>query len=295
MKRMKMTVCRGWLLAVLFLLTFSCPAWGQDVQDVLTDAESMDMVAAPTTDISGTLELDASARVMDAAGLLKPEEAAALEERADTLSEQYQCDTLIVTVPDTQGYSVSRFAEQLHQAYSLGYGEEQSCVMLLLAAAERDYDLMAYGYGNTVCTDWGKSVMEEKFLPFFANDDYYGGFCSYLDSCEQFLQMAQDDTPFDVNTDPEKTRKMKLYGFFGSLILAWMAAKGITAHLKYQMKNAREKTEAGEYIAADGLHLTVKRDQFLRAAKDRRYAPPPKKQGGTTVNRGGYSHHSGKY
>ena len=53
--------------------------------------------------------------------------------------------------------------------------------------AERDYTLIAYGYGNTAFTDYGKDKLSEVFLDDFGDDNWYSGLSDYLDKSESML------------------------------------------------------------------------------------------------------------
>ena len=132
--------------------------------------------------------------VTDEAGLLSEQEWSDLEARAEEISLKYKCGVYIIAVDNFANYAdgndVVEAAKNLYREYSLGYGGEKSGVLLLLSMAERDYDLLAYGYGNTAFTDYGKDKLAEKFLDNFKNDDWYGGFQDYLEKSGSMLQSA---------------------------------------------------------------------------------------------------------
>ena len=233
--------------------------------------------------------------VLDAAGLLAEEEAMELYGRAWELSNQYECAVYIVTTPSLDGMDAWEFNEYVFDTYGMGYGEEQSCIILLLSTEYRDYDIMAHGWGNTAFTDYGKEVMADRFLPFFGDDDWYGGFASYLDTCDEFLQLAAAGTPYDVESEDNT-------GIIAALCIgAGALAALITCSVfKGQMKTAVMQSRADRYVAPEGLMLTGQSDQFTYKSRrvkhiDRSESNDSGSSGGTTVNSHGSSHSSGKF
>lgn len=253
--------------------------------------------AAPAE--SGTVP---ASLVYDGADLLSSDEESALNARAQQLTAQYGCEVWLVTVPSLDGYTASGYTEQFFADNSVGWGSDRSCVMLLLSIEYRDYDLMAHGFGNTAFTDYAKQIMEDKFLSYFGDDDYYGGFSSYLDSCGEYLGMAAAGAPFDVDNDPEaeaSARRTKLYTGIAVVVLVPLLAAFITCEvLRAQMKTARLQTQARQYEQG-GLELSVHDDRFLRTAVTRTRVQQQSSGGGggggTSVNSGGFSHSSGKF
>ena len=89
---------------------------------------------------------------------------------------------------------------------------------------ERQYDIAAFGYGNTVFTDYGKDKMADRFVKYFAEDDWYGGFSSYLDSCEEYFELALYEEPYDVSSDKGGA------GFIVAIAGKIMLMPGLGAH-----------------------------------------------------------------
>lgn len=272
-------------------------------------------------------ELDA---VTDAAGLLTETERGELNDRAEELAQQYQCAVYIVTLEDMEdmgGSDAYDLATAVYTEYDLGYGEEKSGLLLLLSMAERDYALIAYGYGNTAFTDYGKDVLlDEDVLPLLGEDAYYEGFSAYLDTAGDYLSMARDGKPFDVENAPgynetegryetdDRYETGSSYGAntrpkyddeefairLGAVILVpLLLAGGICLYWKRQMNTAVSARTADRYIPSDGFHLTGQQDTFLYRTETRRRIERPSsgggRPGGTTMRSGGFSGRSGKF
>ncbi len=266
-------------------------------------------------------ELDA---VTDAAGLLTETERGELNDRAQELAQQYQCAVYIVTLEDMEdmgGSDAYEIATAVYTEYDLGYGEEKSGVLLLLSMAERDYALIAYGYGNTAFTDYGKDVLlDEDVLPLLGEDAYYEGFSAYLDTAGDYLSMARSGKPFDVENAPgydESGSRFETDGAYGAstrpgddegelairlgavIFLPLLLAGGLCLYWKRQMNTAVSARTADRYIPSDGFHLTGQQDTFLYRTETRRRIENNSsgggRAGGTTMRSGGFSGRSGKF
>ena len=141
--------------------------------------------------------------VTDAAGILTQEQTAELNATAGRISEQYDCAVYIVTLPDYRTYnneSVERCTEELYIYFDLGRGDGRDGLILLLSMAERDYDLWGYGpFGVYAFTDFGLDGLEESFLPYFRQNDWYGGFSAYLRGAASLLDQAAQGQPAEYH------------------------------------------------------------------------------------------------
>ena len=229
--------------------------------------------------------------VVDSAELLTADEAQELNDRAWEITQEYGCAVYIITTPSTQGLAVSEYNEYLHSELGMGYGSDQSCIILLLDMEYREYDLMAHGYGNYAFTDYGKDVLAGDFLDDFSNDFWYDGFEDYLDICEDYLERAANGEPFDVDSD-----KSPFFSIVLSVGISCLVALIVCSYFASQMNTSGIKTRAGEYIAAGGLQLYDQTDVYMRTERTERYIEPEDdNKGGTTVNSSGSSHKSGKF
>ncbi len=231
--------------------------------------------------------------VTDAAGLLTEDERIELDERAAELSDLYECDIIIVTVEDKGEMHIEDFAQHVYDEYDLGYGEEKSGIMLMISMAERDYDIMAHGYGNVAFTDYGKAVLENRFLSDLSVGRYHDSFSAFVEGCGEFLVASRNGSPIDISTDPYvDTRKGTLILLIAPLVIAII----IVVMFYFQMKSAKQRTTAKEYIKKDGFTLSNQRDEFLFVTTTRRKIEKSSSSGGgTSVNSRGSSHSSGKF
>ncbi len=232
--------------------------------------------------------------VFDEAGVLTYDEIEELEAKAKEITETYGCEVYAITFPSLDGYEAWELNELLFAELQEYYGASEDLVILTLAMEERQYDIMAHGYGNTVFTDYGKDVMAERFLDDFADDYWYWGFSDYLDTCDEFLEMAANGKPFDVDSEGDSFGE-NIFGVLIAILVSCIIALVICLILRAQMKTARIATEAHDYQKE--LHLTRQYDRFSHRDIRRVYNPPKESNnsGGTTINGGGFSHKSGGF
>ncbi len=245
--------------------------------------------------------------VFDDASILTYDEIQDLEAKAKEITDAYGCEVYAITFRSLDGYEVWELNELLYYELCDLYGAGEDVIMLLLAMEERQYDILAHGYGNTVFTDYGKDIMSERFLDDFSNDDWYWGFYDYMDTCEEFLAMAEGGEPFDVDyydgdyydgdSHGGDSFGANLFGVFIAIVISCLIALVVCLILRSQMKTARMATEAHKY--AKTLNITNQYDRFSHRDIRRIYNPPKENNGGggggTTINAGGFSHKSGGF
>ncbi len=251
--------------------------------------------------------LSASALVTDEAGILSADEVERLERVAAQVSEQYGCGVYIVTVEDYRSYgsNVESAAETIYRTRGLGYGAEKNGILLLLSMNDRDYDLAAHGAtAHTAFTDYGKGELADSFLSYFRRNDWAGGFEKYINNAAYLLQRAAEGDPVDiiVYDRPESEPMSPIMKLLLSLVPAGLISGGTCLGMRGKMKNAKIKTTAEDYVVPGSLHLSVNTDRFLRTTRTVVKDPPRESHsgggghsGGTTINSGGFSHHSGKF
>lgn len=142
--------------------------------------------------------------IIDSIGLLTEREYTVLNRYALETSEQYKCGVYLYIVEDWRQFTSTDVLEAAKTIYTndgLGYGVDQSGILLLLCISNREYALIAHGFGNTAVTDYGKEKMTEQFQSLFENDNWYGCISCYLETSEKYLILAQSGAPFDVGTE----------------------------------------------------------------------------------------------
>lgn len=222
--------------------------------------------------------------VTDTYGLLSQSEKDTLEQQAADISEVYGCSLYILVVKDFTEYSDStfQFAMDVFDNYKLGWGSERTGVLLMLSMAERDYELLFHGsLTDTAFTEYGRDKMEDRFLNYFRDNDFYGGFREYLSCSAEYLQAAADGHPVD---------KEKSFPFF-AFIPGLLAALGVSGGMTASMHSEGTKKDARGYMVPGSVQLNLRTDQFTHRTVTR----TPRQTSSTRSSSGGSSHHSGGY
>ena len=249
--------------------------------------------------------------VSDVAGVLNSEDWQQLEADAARISETYQCGVYIVTLDDYKSFSATNsfwnFSQEFYNRYNMGIGESRNGILLIMSMSERDYSLLAYGSdAHYAFTDYGKEVLEQQFLDNFRNNDWSGGFADYLSGCESMLARAAQGNPLDVAPPnyvySETSRGMGMGVSLAIVVLApCLIAFAACSAMKRQMKPVSRSVRADDYLVPGGVNLSLKRDVFLNRVVTTRIIQTPSDNhrdgggGGTTINAGGFSGHSGKF
>lgn len=236
--------------------------------------------------------------VYDYADLLTSEEEADLNQEAQRLTDLYDCGIYILTIDDYNELSpgVTQAAEVFYNSMALGAGEERNGTLLMLSMEERDYAIVSYGdQAHAAFTDYGKEWMADQFLDAFGEDDWYGGFLDYLSAAEEMMAMESSGTPLDVDTDPDKVQERNTFNTISLFVIPLIVSAGIMVYLCSKMRSARLGTEASEYIVPGSEHMLERYDIYTHTTVTRHKIPKNESSGGTSINSGGFSSHSGKF
>lgn len=272
-------------------------AFEEIMQAYMDTAESYFANAQPYASVSPEAYADPELDlVSDSAAILTQNEAAELEAKAKKISETYKCNAYIVTVDDYADYGSSSYeaAKTIYQTYHLGYGTDKDGVMLMLSMNDRDYSLIAFGYGNTAFTDYGKDKLEEEFLDDFKDDEWAEGFSDYLDKSAEMLKSARAGKPLDVGSNP----LIAIVGFVFNLILGAGVAFFASFLLKSTMNSVDEKEEAEAYVTEGGVSFSRRDDRYLYSNERRERIQRDNdnsSSSGTSVDNDGFSGSSGKF
>ena len=281
-------------------VTMSATALSQAV-DAMAESVENYIRANAVTDVAGeTAEsqtqepTDADMNyIFDLSDQLSYEEWAELEARASDISQRHGCGVYAAFVDDFTEYGggndVYKTTYQLYHASELGMGADRDGIIILLSMDDRDYAMFVYGDHAEYAFDrYGQKELEDAFLGYFGDNDWYGGVSHYLDTCDEYLTRAEEGKPVRKNTLP----------IYIIVVAASCAiAGGICLMLKWQMKTVHKKAEANEYVAAGGLNLTKQYDRYTHTTETRRkiHDDSDSDSGTSSCSGGGGSGRSGKF
>lgn len=230
--------------------------------------------------------------VTDEAGLFSASELTALENRAAEISEKYHFGVYIITLPDYRDYTTSSSVEtcamELYDDNDLGWDSDRAGTMLLLSMEERDYELDFYSSrADRIFTEAGRDRMEDRFLRYFRQDDFYGGFREYLNTCEEYLLAAEEGHPVGEGESRYSDQDEKPSPAL-ALIPGGLAALLVGIFTSAPMRSARQQRDANQYVQGR-LNLRRRSDMFLNRTVTRR---PRNTDPGNSHGSGGSHSHS---
>ena len=232
--------------------------------------------------------------VRDEMGLFDADTYSQLEASAEAASNGHDCDVYFLVVDSIGDADQRQYAKDYYLANGLGSGSEQSGILFLLAVGSRKYVTITYGGGVTAFTDYRIEQIEDEVVPMLSEGDYADAAQTYIDLCADTLDFyAENGDPLDYDNDPDGG-----LGIFGILIVVGipsLIAAIVCSILYAQMKTAKRKTEADDYIGA-GLKLRVQRDHYTHTDRVEVYDPPHEESsssGGSSVDSDGFGGSSG--
>lgn len=248
---------------------------------------------------------DSNDYVIDEAGLLSQAEYDELYSLASGTSDSFGCGVYIVVVQDYTEYSngrIGNFSEAVYEDLDFGLGNDRNCIILAMSMKERDFDLCAHGeFGNYAFTDYGKTVLQDYFLPGFREGDWFKGFKGYIEGCRYLMTQAANGEPVDVIVYDDGGVRYADDGGRGFvqwmiIILAPMVIAGAVCGIfASQMKTAKLRTEAAEYTTDENIRIATEHYTHSTEVRTKIKKDDDSHSGGTSVNSGGFSHSSGKF
>ena len=280
-------------------MTMSATALSQAVDAMAESVENYFQAGASPDVTGGDAEAQAPEQtgadmnyIFDLSDQLSFEEWAELEAQAADISQRHGCGVYAAFVDDFTEYggdNVYKTTYQLYHASELGMGEGRDGIIILLSMADRDYAMFVYGENaENAFNEYGQEKLEESFLSDFGSDEWYSGVSHYLNTCDEYLTLADEGRPVRKSTLP-----MYIIVVAASLVISG----GICLVLKWKMQTVHKKVEANEYVAAGGLQLTKKYDRYTHTTETQRkiHSDSDSDSGTSSCSGGGGSGRSGKF
>lgn len=236
--------------------------------------------------------------VIDAEDVLHYEDWDGLEDLAADISQRHGCGVYIYFTEDYTYYgdgSPTDVAKLLyeHPAAPMGEGEGMDGILLLLSLYERDWVLYVHGEKAEYAFGGAHDSLAKEFLPYFADDNWEGGFHAYLLACDEYLTRAEQGAPAQGGSTQDDTAPVSPVKSILTVVgISCLVALLICLALKGKMKTVRRKSEARKYTTGGGLHLTEKYDRYTHTTETVRHIESSSGGGG---GGGGSSSSSGKF
>lgn len=221
-------------------------------------------------------------RVEDGASLLYDYEINVLENKLAEISDNYGVDVVIVTADSLGGKSAADFADDYYDHN--GFGPDG--VLLLVAMQEREWFISTAGSCIVDINDDGISYIEDEFLWYLSDGDYYEAFRTFAGCCDELLRLAASGQPYEYE-DSFPFSTYAVVSLIVGLISAWIA----TAVMKGKLKSIRPQDTADNYVRQDSMKLTQQADLYLYSRVTRVAKPKDNStKSGGRISSSGVSH-----
>ncbi|WP_089333269.1 TPM domain-containing protein [Hymenobacter mucosus] len=136
--------------------------------------------------------------VNDVAGMLTPEQVAALEQKLVAYDDSTSSQIAIVTVPSIGDYDIVDYAQKLGEAWGIGNKGRNNGILLLVAEQERKARIhTGYGLEGAITDALSKRIISNTVVPAFKEQRYYEG----LDrATDQLIALAKGEYKADATT-----------------------------------------------------------------------------------------------
>ena len=129
-----------------------------------------------------------SGRVVDAAGILKPEAKAAIEAKLKAYEEKTSDQVVVATLPNLQGLAIEDYGNRLFRDWKIGQAKTNNGALLLVAPNERKVRIeVGYGLEGALTDALSKVIITTAITPRFKTGDYGGGIEAGVDAMLQIL------------------------------------------------------------------------------------------------------------
>ena len=239
-----------------------------------TDSQGDDQTAgadtSETTEASGSNNQEAGGAIpqerqlpllVDDAGLLTEEEADALLDKLEEISERQECEVAVVTVDSLEGKTSQDYADDFYDYNGYGYGKDDDGILLLISMEDRDYAITTYGFGITAFTDAGLQYVVNDFKPALSGGRYGDAFNDFADCCDKFLTQAHTGEPYDGDNMPKGTVHPVYIPI--SLAIGFLISLLIGRSKSAKLKSVRKKESAADYQVAGSMRLYQNSDVLV--------------------------------
>lgn len=201
-------------------------------------------------------------RLVDNAKLLSEDEYSQLKEHIDTVSEKYTFDVVIVTEKSIGDKTPTEYADDFFDYNGYGEGDNHDGILFLLDMENRKWAISTTGAGIPYFTDYGQEKIMDDVKPYLSDGEYYDAFDIFVTMCDDYINKAITDEPYDVNNQP-KTIIPIYYIIFGGVGVGALVGFIVVLVMKSKLKTVRMQPLASSYVKSGSFKLTEHSDLYL--------------------------------
>lgn len=165
--------------------------------------------------------------VNDLAGLLQPEEVAALEQKLVAYNDSTSTQIAIVNLKSIDPYDISAYAYRLAETWGIGQKGKNNGILILTAVAERRvYIATGYGMEAVLPDAIAKRITEYTLKPNYKNGNFYQGLDEATNLIINVASGQYQADPQDRENGDSPTFFWLIIGALALIILVTLRRKG---------------------------------------------------------------------
>lgn len=223
--------------------------------------------------------------VVDGAGYLTEDELSEISVMLDEIRAKYNFDVSIYTEADMSGYNAETSADDIYDYNLYGAGESYDGIMLYICLGTREYQFTTCGKGIEYFTENGLIYLEAEVYQYLTEDDYYGAFKAYAETCDELVALGVAGTPYD-----EVSALYYVFIIGTAVLIALLIALIMMLIQLSKMRTAVKNDYAADYMKAGSMNISVSRDMFLYS----RITKTPKPKQSSSSGSGTHTSSSGR-
>lgn len=244
-------------------------------------------------------------RLVDDANFLDEEEKSEIEEKLDSVSEEYECDVAVVTADGIDGQDIVDYADDFFDYNGYGMGEDKNGILLAIDMDTRKWNISTHGEAETLFTSEIQDDISDSFLTYLSDGEYLNAFEDYADSCAYYLSFyAEDEDALAAGYEYDDYDEYDDYEYSSwyiedyipqiliSIGIGFVIALIVTGVMRGKMKSVRMKANAADYLVDNSLEVTRSHDLFLytRVTKTEKPKNDDSDDNGHHISSSGESH-----
>lgn len=203
--------------------------------------------------------------VFDEKNLLTQDQFSKLEEKGKAIAEAYNVGVYVCFTDYMDGATSptssqrTNAAKKIFNSKNLGLGDAKDGLLLVIAQKSRDYVTIGHGMGKQSFSSEGIKTIENAVKAELKHDRWFLGGMAYYDSVDKQLAYYKAKGKPQVPLSwMDIAIRLAIVLLLPALITFFIIRKWYS-----EMKTAREKSEAFNYLDQESVNITSSNDVFV--------------------------------